>query len=381
MVVAVLPHMPLEQITFDPTHEAVQIATELRQKFKSMARTEVRSPVDVDRALRRVKAANVAPENLLQALAHQLRADYVVWGSLRRSQGIVQATSAVYSMSDGQKLIETPPVLTSSELPENQLASTLVSRLSLTRLDQKRAPDLFAVFAQLRNNPTLNAQLITPVANTVESRSDLLTGFESLEQALAYPTGDPAGVALLNQSEQALARAAEKDARNPFTHLLMANCYFNQAQAASSLGRTEEAKERSKLMVEALRRAFRERDNSPVDLLKIEIQADHSLLVTKKYGEAIKYYQQLATAPNDATLHTALRAHWMLAGIYSGDWGVEASVIDPKLAREHLITVLAHWPDSAEATFIKTNLRWSEEKGRNQFENFPRQNQAALPDI
>ena len=46
---AVLPHMPLNQITFDPTHESVQIAAELRQKFKVLPNTEVRSPVDVER--------------------------------------------------------------------------------------------------------------------------------------------------------------------------------------------------------------------------------------------------------------------------------------------------------------------------------------------
>jgi tetratricopeptide (TPR) repeat protein len=327
-----------------------------------------------------VKASNIPQDQWLQALAVQLRVDYVVWGNLRSAQGVVQASSAVYSKTDGQKLIETPAVRTSSELPENQLASNLVSKLTLTKLDQARAPELFAVFAQLRNNPTVNAQLITPVANTVESRSDLLTGFESLEQALALPIGDPSAGALLTQAEQALTRAAEKDARNPFTHMLMASCHFNQSQAAANQGRTSEAKEKSKLMIDALRRAYRERDNAHVDQLKLEILADHSLLVNKKSSEAIKYYEQLSTAPNDATLHTALRAHWMLAGIFSGDWGVGAAVVDGKKAREHLIKILALWPDSPEAAFIKTNLRWSEEKGRNQFENFPRQNQAVLPD-
>jgi hypothetical protein len=134
-------------------------------------------------------------------------------------------------------------------------------------------------------------------------------------------------------------------------------------------------------MVESLRRAFRERDNAQVDLLKLEILADHSLLVKRDFGEAIQLYERLATAPNDATLHTALRAHWMLAGIYSGDWGVDANLVNPQKARQHLITVLAHWPDSAEAAFIKTNLRWSDEKGGNQFESFPRQNQAIIPDV
>jgi hypothetical protein len=53
-------------------------------------------------------------------------------------------------------------------------------------------------------------------------------------------------------------------------------------------------------------------------------------------------------------------------------------LINKERARGHLIQVLAHWPESAEAAFIKINLRWSDEKGRNQFEHLPRQNSAAL---
>jgi hypothetical protein len=131
---------------------------------------------------------------------------------------------------------------------------------------------------------------------------------------------------------------------------------------------------------EALKRAFSQSDDSQVELLKIEIAADYNLLIKKDYKEAIRLYGVLATAPNDAKLHTALRAHWMLAGIYSGDWDVDPAVIDGQKARSHLIHVLAHWPDSPEANFIKTNLRWSEEKGRNQYENFPLVNNAILSD-
>jgi tetratricopeptide (TPR) repeat protein len=286
----------------------------------------------------------------------------------------------VYSKTDGKQIV-TAKELTSSDLPENQLAGNLVGKLTLATLDPKRAPQLHAAFAQLRTNSTRNAQLMTPVAANVESRSDLLTGFEALEQALAFPIGDATGVALLAQAEQALARAANQDPRNPFTHMLTASCHFNLAQAAANDDRTAEAKERSRQMAEALKRAYRERGSAQVELLRLEIEADHALLVTKDYPEAIRLYEQLATAPNDATLHTALRAHWMLAGIYSGDWSVPETVVQPQKAREHLIRILAHWPDSSEAAFIKNNLRWSDEKGRNQFESFPRQNQAVLPDV
>ena len=52
--------------------------------------------------------------------------------------------------------------------------------------------------------------------------------------------------------------------------------------------------------------------------------------------------------------------------------------IDPQKAKEQLVLLLAHWPDSSEAAFIKTNLRWNDERGGNQFEHFPRVNEVVL---
>ncbi len=374
---AVLPHLPLDQMTFDPAQEAVQIATELRQKFRTIPSTEVASPVDVERALRRIKAANVAPAQQLQAVAMQLRVDYLVWGTYRRAQGVVQVRSAIYRKTDGQKVTESQ-AFTSAALPENELAGNLVSKWTLATLDPKSAPTLYAAFVGLRDNTTLKSQVLTPVANNVESRTDLLGGFEALEQALAYPVGDATGKTRLEQAEQLLGRAASQDVRNPFIQMLLASCYFNQAQGALNGGRTEEAKAKSQLFTEALKRAYREREHAQVDLVKTEIEADYNLIVKKDYPAAIKLYEMLATAPHDATLHTALRAHWMLAGIFSGDWGVTAAMVDPVKAKEHLVLLLAHWPDSSESGFIKTNLRWNDERGRNQFEHFPRVNEAVL---
>lgn len=375
--VAVLPHLAFDQMTFDPSHEAVQIATELRQKFKAIPRAEVASPVDVERAIRRVKSANVPPQQQFQALGAQLRVDYLVWGSYRRAQGVVQVRSAIYSKIDGQKVTESS-LLTSPSMPETELAGNLVSKWTLATLNPKAAPTLYAAFVGLRDDANLKKQLFRPVATTVEVRTDLLTGFEALEQALAYPVGDPAGKVLLEQAETALGKASMGDPRNPFIQMLQASCYFNQAQALAAAGQKDAAKSKSNQYSESLKRAYGERTRTDVDLLKTEIEADFNLVIKKDFAAAIRQYDLLATAPNDANLHTALRAHWMLAGIYSGDWGVDPSVVNAEKAKEHLIFVLAFWPDSAEATFIKTNLRWSDERGQNQFEHLPRINEVVL---
>lgn len=375
--IAVLPHLPWEQITFAPEHEAVQIATELRQKLKAIPRAEVTSPVDVERAMRRVRATNVAPDQQLTALATQLRVDYVVWGSYRKSQGVVQVRSAIYRKSDGQKVTESS-LLSSAALPETELAGNLVAKWTLAALDPKTAPTLSLALATLRDDQSVRKQILTPVANSTEVRSDLMIGFEALEQALGYTRGDAAAKPLLDQAEQFLTRAADKNTRDPFIQMLLASSYFNQAQVAAQTGQADVAKAKSQQFSEALKRAYRDREQVAVELVRTEIEADYLLIVKKDIPAAIKQYELLAAAPHDAQLHSALRAHWMLAGIYTGDWGVSTELIDVAKAKEHLVLILAHWPTSAEAAFIKTNLRWNDERGRNQFEHFPRTNEVVL---
>ena len=114
--------------------------------------------------------------------------------------------------------------------------------------------------------------------------------------------------------------------------------------------------------------------------MKTEIEADFALLVQRNVGQAIQKYQELAgTDPkSDTNIHSALRAHWMLAGIYSGDWGVAEKFVDKEQARQHLIQILAFWWDSPEANFIKNSLRWSAEEQKTMFPNFPLQNETVV---
>ena len=64
----------------------------------------------------------------------------------------------------------------------------------------------------------------------------------------------------------------------------------------------------------------------------------------------------------------------MLAGIYAGDWSVEESNVDPGLARETVVQILANWPDSPEASLLKQWLRWDETMEQTQFNYLPRLN-------
>jgi hypothetical protein len=377
---AILPHMPLAEISFDPDREPVQIATELREKFRMVPEADVKSPVDVERALRRLKSGNVPPDDWLQALALRLGVDYVVWGTYRRDQVLVQVKSAIYGKADGQKVAEAA-VLTSATLKETDLAGNVAGRLMLTTFERDTAPDLVAAFAAMQQNANLNQDVLTPVSSTTDGRTVLMAGFEALEQALGYPLDSGEAQTLLGRAERSLLQATQAEPRNPFAQMVLASCLFNQAERLAQEGLEQEVEAKLQQFSEALKRAYRLRDNTRMKHLQTEIEADYQLLIKKDHAEAVRLYESLAQATRDTKLHVALRAHWMLAGIFSGDWDVDASAVDPKKARQHLVQILAHWPDSDEAGFIKRQLRWDEEEGHNQFEHFPREHTPMASEI
>ena len=61
----------------------------------------------------------------------------------------------------------------------------------------------------------------------------------------------------------------------------------------------------------------------------------------------------------------------MLSGIYAGDWGVDESNVQPKTAREHLVVILSHWPESPEAELLKKWMRWDDSVGKTKFSFLP----------
>ena len=378
VTLAILPHMPIPDMDFDPHRSEVHVATELRQKFKQFPNIDVKNPVDVQRQLRAMRSQNLSQDQMLKALALRLRVDYVVWGSYKSAAGIVAVKSNMYAATTGRALAKQAESITSANVPEVELVSRVVDNLAQNTIEANADPVLTATFVAYRNDQQARGNLLVPVATNSVIRSDLLTGFEALEQALAYPTGDSEAKRLLDVADDALAKAAMADVRNPFVYLLQANCYFNQAQLLNADGQRDAAAAKAAQYIDALKRAFRTKDQTRQEEVRAEIEADYALLVTKDYASAISSYESLTRTDNQGKLQSALRAHWMLAGIYSGDWGVTPEFIDPVKARHHLIQILAHWESSSEAAFIQKNLRWDGEDGENKFEHFPKQNELIL---
>ncbi len=379
---AVLPHVPLTQLkgqgAFDPALPAVQVAAELRHRFLGIPGAEIKSPLSVERQVFRLQARGVRGTDLLPSLATALKVDYVVWGVVSQEDGRLQIQSSIYANTSGNELVQ-QVVRANDQLPVSQLTARLSSRIKdqimLRNLDTR----LVAALSLLEEDSPSDRRMLNPVAQTELGRTALLIGFEFLEKALAYPVGSPDGQSQLKQARKALERAQQEDQQNPLVALLLANTAFNEAQWLTQQGKSEEALQYCKQYSQALKSAFARRKEANFDYLQREIEADYALMIKKDYVAAAEIYQQLAELKPTTPLRSSQRAHWMLAGIHSGDWGVAESpaaktLVDESKSRHHLIQILAHFAESSEAEFIRHNLRWDREKGENRFEHLPHVN-------
>lgn len=357
--VAVLPHLPFPQMSFDPRDPATQVAAGLRHKLASLPRVRVSSPYDVERQFRRLRAAGLNESQQIRALASQLGVDYVVWGQRDPVAGSV--VSAVYSGSNAEPLVQ---ISHSGEV--TQLASLMLNApTSDRRLDQLESP------RRGGSAEVLQGHLRRSLARDPSTTREILASLEALQQLVGLLADDPASAALSDTAVKAAEAALKTEPTNGLAHWLLANAHFNRASAAQARHEPEAALAEMKKMKRSLTRAFRYRNEVDSQALSKEIAADHRLLIERDVARAIQAYQELAADPM-ATPLIRRRAHWMLCGIYSGDWGVPTELVDATAAREQAIAILAHWEDSSEAELLKRWLGWDPETDRTQHPFLPR---------
>lgn len=359
---AILPHAPFSNMTFDPRSEAVQVSTALRHRFSQLPGVRVVSPVDIERQLRRVRADGIDGENMLRGLAARLGVDYVVWGRVEPNTPVVH--TAAYRRRDGERVVEV-----SFGGDRGQLTSALLTAVSK---EAGAGDEAWSGLSKRIASLSLESGIDQPLAADEATSRELLAALEALERALAAPAGEEASVQLLKQADASIRAAIAAEPRNALGHWLSANVAYNQAARLFQNGEVEAAEARMREMKSSLRRAVRERDSVKLPSLVTEIEADHALLVARDASEAIEKYKQLTSL--DSPPASQLRAHWMLAGIYAGDWGVAESATDPALARDHVIQILANWPESPEATLLKQWLRWDESTEQTDFNYLPQIN-------
>jgi hypothetical protein len=215
--------------------------------------------------------------------------------------------------------------------------------------------------------------MVEPMAESAATGDELLTAIEALDQALGYEAGTAEAVELLAAADRASRNATTAEPGNALAHWLQANVAYNQASRFYRIGDQEAAAARMRDMKSSLREAVTNRDEVRTASLVTEIEADYYLLIQRETDKAVERFMAM-TRP-DQPMQSQLRGHWMLAGIYAGDWGTaEQPIVDPEKARRHVIEILANWADSPEAKLLKQWLRWDEATEQTEFNHLPRMN-------
>jgi hypothetical protein len=366
MVIAVLPPTDLPTMNFDPDNRHFQMSMELSRRLSEVPHLTIfEDRAAIRTALRRARDRDFTQAQFVQLLRAQMGVDYVIWGEMSPKDNVLGID--IHNATTGELLTQGPRVtgknihLASTGDRLDSLAGVALDKMFATVDD----PNLVAAYKERTTDPALKGivdSIQQPLSDNEDVCEALNAGFTNLASALEYPVGSEAGNALLSAAEKNLLNVTDNlDLRNTNAFYLLANCYYNQAQGAAANGEEEAYGAKMKLFKTTLGRAYGQIQGDPKSLLEWEIAADYQLHLGKP-SEAIEIYEKLSSG-SLAALNASRRAHWMLAGIYGGDWGVAEEFVNPTKARDHLIEILARWPESPEARFIAKSLRWDEQKG------------------
>ncbi|MFK8112071.1 MAG: vWA domain-containing protein [Rubripirellula sp.] len=363
---AVVPHLPINQITFDPRNPAVLVSTALRTKLAKVPGVRISSPRDIKQQLRRLRVEGVSENQAIRGLAGRLGVDYVVWGKVAPNNAGYE--SAAYRRDDGAQIKPIKLAINSSD-----------QAYVLIQASTQAAPGDQALSQLFKRMEAMQSVLAAPMADNVATSNDLLTSLEALDQALAYESGSEESVELLQTADVASKNAMRVDPRNPLGFWLQSNVAYNQASRLYRRGDLVAAKNRMKEMKSALSRSMDNLDRLKTPALATEIRGDFFLLIKGDSVKALPHY--IAMTERAQPLQTQLRGHWMLAGIYAGDWATKQKpTFNPEEARRHITEILANWPDSPETKLLKEWLRWDETQEQTEFNYLPKLN-AELSDL
>lgn len=368
VTVAVLPHAPLPTWKDPPSDKQsvpnlpVAVTSEIQRVLGTVGNGGL-SIVSQDKVLPAIATATKSHETIqdqLAAVALDLKADYVIWGTVNETPAQLEFSSGIYQFGS---LIEkqTMAAEATAQIGQLNIVEQVIRRLCQNASGKLPNARDKAAFAD--SDP----RAVTPIARDLQAQRALLSGLAWQERALAYlrpdqePQPEDARLAreLLEQAIIQFRQASRREPDNPFSYLLLSNCYYNLGDYNGT------SDEQTKAYIN-LRKAYELRDhenyaNTPV---KKEIEAFYELLQHKDIPASVARFEDLIKTSRSVRGQFSLRAHWMLAGVYLGDWGVaEAApgLVDVEKARDHIISILAHWPKSPEAAFYRKHLKLTPE--------------------
>ncbi|QGJ70687.1 Hypothetical protein PBC10988_23850 [Planctomycetales bacterium 10988] len=376
VTMAILPPMPLQSMSFDPNVQAVQVAVELKSKFGTLPGMTIISPAEIESSFEDLKSMPEFEElsqqgpnafvesRLIQRLADNLGAGYVLWGKMNEQNGQLRLASELYNALDG-KLIEeaSEQVAQENDLAMKNLAQFVAERLcrrTVPKLKEMQVdPYTIATFSSAYANREVAEQFRTEFSEDLRALRGVATAIHALGQAVEHLKKDQLEKARqpLAIAEAQLKVASQIDPDNPFVHLMLVSVYYNLAEM-NDIDDYVTKQNQHLLKAYTLREKF-DADHPA----RLEIEADYALLAKHDYPTAVELYSKLANDdPKNANY--ALRAHWMLAGIYLGDWGTNQEapeVVDLESARHHILSILAFWPASSQAKFYRQAMENSGE--------------------
>ena len=373
--VAVIPHLPLGKMNFLSTLPQVHYANRMQMLLERMPGIQVESMSEVQRSFGYMNLNQGSDSAHLANLGEMLNADYLIWGDVNKQASTLTASTGIYEGVTGRLLGKRQ---NSSGVSEGELTENVL--LSLIGQDLAKPSALIKRLAAASEKLKTKSGDFSPLARSKKLEDDLINAYSLLETAL-----DPTQQQDVENNQQEALNilkrivSPENEPKNAVAHHLLANCYFSQARSLLHKGDAQGASEAREKYLTELGLAFQHLDQVASKSVRTEIEADYQLMVEQNYDKAIKLYETLAGMNSQADPKTqppvlensALRAHWMLAGIRGGDWEAGKEFQDDGKVREHIVQILAHWPDSAQSRFLKMRLRWNNLEGKTEFPYVP----------
>ena len=350
--VAVLPHVEISKMKFQTKrNDAEALAFEMsRQLSNASQQIEALSMSTVKSAFRELSLDGLGRVAALQAIGTRADANYVVWGraTLSSDGRMIDVQSSVMETATGKVLFETGK-LDASGQTFDQVSSEILSDLALKSESGRNPPQ----FASVRRGGFRT----TMVSTSSDINQLLVQAREEISNSLQFSPGQSESVEKLQRAVEDLKTILNSEPNNPIAAWLLANAQFNQSLLALEEDDPDGASSYFSRAIENTNTAV-ENSSMVSDALRLEIEADHNFLL-EEYDRAAEAYRKLAERGD--SVDQVRRAHWMLAGIHSGDWGIanverHKELVDAEKAREHILTILALFEDSNEAKFFRKNL-------------------------
>ena len=330
--VAILP--PLDKVDYRLSYDddAYHVASLLTKQLQDIDPMLAVGSDQVRRAWLRLSPDGVVTAERRAALATELSTSFVIWGSLRPSDGRLSLDLAVYG-ANGQVLAE-------GETARADLLSVAEKAwkgLLNAAENNRQAESLVQTFSRLA--------ITTDLAQTPDALRELLKGYAKLEEATQFASNDPVSQRLNEEAMQAFQTVLQSEPKSVFTQLLLASCQINLHLSSEAKVTLTEARQ----LAESLAKD---------DPLRLEVEADHAWHVKSDVTSAIKAYQQILESTQNRFPRVALRTHWSLAGLYLSQLPQIADAVPNEverfdLARKHILAILLNWRDSPEARFYE----------------------------